>query len=312
MREFTIAEIQSLCEASALPLGVPLVDDRLEEYAVKYSGKHAYYATLRDIVRALRPGVVLEIGTWQGTSAAAFAAGCEETEVITLDHHSDPGDEENQKRTLEACDAFPNISYIQGCSTEMVRDQKPGTEFVMPAVLEFLEGRKIDILFIDGWHGGEFARADFDTYAPLLSENALVICDDIVGGSDGSGDSAAIFGMRQFWDGLPGEERYLDGRIHAGYPMGFLKFKKTGMVRTWEGIESLIEQAKLGSPPPNCSSARSIPADARIRITTSCARSPLPKKSPACFWRSAATWDALRPMSASNPISTTTSSSAST
>jgi predicted O-methyltransferase YrrM len=107
----------------------------------------------------------------------------------------------------------------------MVRDLKPGTEFVMPTILEYLDGRKIDILFIDGWHGHAYARADFDTYAPLLSENALVICDDICGGSDGSGDSAAIFGMRQFWDGLPGEERHLDGRIHPGYPQGYLKYK---------------------------------------------------------------------------------------
>ncbi len=221
MREFAIDEIKSICEASVLPLGVPLVDDRLEEYAVKYSGKHVYYATLRDVVAALKPGVVLEIGSWQGTSAA----GSPDTEVITIDHHSDPGDDVNQARTLEACEAFPNISYIQGCSTEMVRDLKPGTEFVMPAVLGFLAGRKIDIFFCDGWHGGPFARADFDTYAPLLAPGALVICDDIVGGSDGSGDSAAIFGMRQFWDGLPGEERYLDGRIHAGYPMGFLKYQ---------------------------------------------------------------------------------------
>lgn len=225
MRDYSIEDIKNLCDGASLPTGIPLVDARLEEYAIKYSGKHAYYAALRDIVRALQPGVVLEIGTWQGTSAAAFAAGNAYAEVITIDHHSDPGDEENQKRTLEACDEFPNISYIQGCSTEMVYLLKAGTTFALPTVEEFLDGRKVDILFIDGWHGGEFARADFDTYAPFLAPGALVICDDIVGGSDGSGDSAAIFGMRQFWDDLPGKERYLDGRIHAGYPMGFLKFE---------------------------------------------------------------------------------------
>ncbi len=225
MREFTIEDIQALCNAAALPVGVPLIDERLAEYQEKYKGAYPYYALFRDIVKALEPDVVLEIGSWQGTSAMAFAAGDPATTVITIDHHSDPGDDVNQARTVEACEAFENLNYIQGCSTEMVHMLKAGTINAFPVVQEFLGERKIDILFIDGWHGGEFARADFDTYAPLLSENALVICDDICGGSDGSGDSAAIFGMRQFWDALPGNERHLDGRVHAGYPMGFLKHK---------------------------------------------------------------------------------------
>jgi predicted O-methyltransferase YrrM len=171
--------------------------------------------------------MVLEIGSWQGTSAAAFAAGDPDTTVLTIDHHSDPGDAENQARTVEACNEYPNLNYVQGCSTEMVTAEKTGTRCILPIVQEFLGETKIDILFIDGWHGGQFARADYDSYAPFLSPTALVICDDICGG-----DSAAIFGMQAFWDGLPGTERHLDGRIHAGYPMGFLKhvgaYKATG------------------------------------------------------------------------------------
>lgn len=218
MQAYTIDQVKSICEAAQLPLGIPFIDARLEEYQTKYNGGHAYYAVLRDLVRELQPSIVVEIGTWQGTSAACFAAGSPDATVITIDHHSDPGDDVNKARTLEACGEYENILYVQGCSTEKVHALKPGTQWVFPTVRDFLAGRVVEFLFIDGWHGGEFARADFDTFAPLLSPNALVICDDICGG-----DSAAIFGMKRFWDELPGDDRYLDGRIHPGYPMGFLK-----------------------------------------------------------------------------------------
>ncbi len=217
MRDFTMDEIKAICGAAKLPLGVPFIDTRLEEYRVKYGGAYPYYAALRDLTQALQPGVVVEIGTWEGTSAAAFAAGNQETLVLTIDHHSDPGDDKNQQKTFEAVEAFPNIGYIRGCSTEKVHAIKPGTQFALPEVQQVLDGRPIDVLFIDGWHSADMAQADFDTYAPLLSPNALVICDDIYGAS-----CETLTNMMDFWNGLPGE-KYLDPVIHSVYSMGFVK-----------------------------------------------------------------------------------------
>lgn len=217
MRDYSMDEIKALC-LSTLPVGVPFIDDRLERYRILYAGNHAYYAVLKAITEALQPGIVVEIGGWTGTSAACFAAGCPAATVVTIDHHSDPGDDINQLRMFEAVQAFPNIRYVQGSSTQAVADAKPGLKNIAPDVIQFLDGRKIDILFIDGWHSSEYARADYDTYAPYLSENALVICDDLT-----SGDSSGHIGMLSFWENLPGKEKYLDGVIHPGYPMGFLK-----------------------------------------------------------------------------------------
>jgi predicted O-methyltransferase YrrM len=217
MEAYTIDQVKAICEASRLPLGVPFLDARMEEYQAKYGGAYPYYAALRDLTRALRPAVVVEIGTWEGTSAACFAEGCAESTVITIDHHSDPGDDANRAKTMDACGEYENLLYVQGCSTEKVHALKPGTQWVFPTVKDFLAGRPIDFLFIDGWHGGEFARADFDTFAPLLSPDALVICDDIYGA-----DCETLFGMVPFWNSLPGE-KYLDPRIHSVYSMGFAK-----------------------------------------------------------------------------------------
>lgn len=217
MQAYTIDQVKAICELARLPMGVPFLDARIEEYQTKYNGGYPYYAALRDLTRALRPEIVVEIGTWEGTSAACFAEGCADSTVITIDHHSDPGDEANQVKTLDACGEYANLLYIQGCSTEKVHALKPGTQWVFPTVEKFLGGRGIDFLYIDGWHRADMAQADFDTFAPLLSPDALVICDDIYGAS-----CETLTSMVDFWNAMPGE-KYLDPRIHSVYSMGFAK-----------------------------------------------------------------------------------------
>ena len=183
-------QIKEICKTAKLPLGIPFIDERLEEYRVKYNGNHQYYATLKAVTEALQPSVIVEVGGWTGTSAACFAAGNPTATVITIDHHSDPGDDVNRLRMAEAVAAYPNIQYFQGCSTEQVTALKPGTKCVFEDIKKFLDGRPIDILWIDGWHQSDHARADYDTYSPLMSKPGLIIGDDITGG-----DSSGHIGM---------------------------------------------------------------------------------------------------------------------
>lgn len=220
MKDFTIEEIKAICGAAKLPLGVPFIDGRLDVYKEHYSGAYPYYAALRDITRELKPDTVLEIGTWQGTSAACLAAGHPGATVMTVDHHSDPGDADNQDLTLDACERYPNIVYLQGCSTEMVLKEKVGSRCVFEDVKRVLAGRPLDILFVDGWHHELMARADYDTYFPLMANGGLIICDDIYGAS-----GETLTNMMDFWNALPGE-KYLDPVIHSVYSMGFIKVAK--------------------------------------------------------------------------------------
>ena len=229
MKDFTIDTIKSICTKHTvhggepkLPFGIPFLDIRMDEYQAKWNGHHSYYHVLKAIAEELKPSIVLEVGTWTGTSAACFAAGNPSCEVLTIDHHSDgPADLENRERLYEAVKEYPGIKNFQGCSTERVAKEKPGTRCVFDDVVKFLDGRKIDILWIDGWHLAVMAQADFDTYFPLMNRPSLLICDDLCGGS-----SATIGGMQDFWKGLPGreEDKYLDGAIHSGYPVGLIRY----------------------------------------------------------------------------------------
>ncbi len=78
--------------------GDPFLDDRYNEH-IDQGGNHLYYRLFYHLVRFLEPSLVVELGGWQGTAAAHFASGQGgRTTVVTIDHHTDPGDEENKQQ----------------------------------------------------------------------------------------------------------------------------------------------------------------------------------------------------------------------
>lgn len=72
-----------------------------------------------------------------------------------------------------------------------------------------LEGRQIDLLFIDGDHSYEGVRNDFEDYAPLVRAGGLIAFHDIV-----EGPPDAVGGVPRFWkelhERLGGEEIVAD------------------------------------------------------------------------------------------------------
>ncbi len=209
------------------------LDDRIEEMRNPDGHVAYYYTFFMELSHLLEPKIVVELGSWQGTSASCFAATLPDGLVITIDHHTDPGDEENRLKTIECTKEFENLRYIQGWTcTQLYEEEKDRHQLkgenAYPKVLEILNGRKIDILFIDSWHHFEQAQKDWDAYSPLLNSPALVICDDIHQGSPEGG----IFNMLEgFWDKL-NYEKFLNITLHdtvggSHYPMGFLKYDKT-------------------------------------------------------------------------------------
>jgi hypothetical protein len=116
----------------------------------------------------------VELGGWQGTAAAHFAAGWPEGIVVSIDHHGDPGDEENKARMLEVAQHYVNMFYFQGWTWDKV-----------PEVRAL--GKKIDILFIDSWHQYEYAMRDWNDYKGRSSPGCWT-----------SGTRSAR-GTRRFW-----------------------------------------------------------------------------------------------------------------
>jgi hypothetical protein len=175
-------------------------------------------------------GVMIGKKMRMGTAAAHFAAGIAENLkafVLTVDHHTDLGDDDNQLKVLEAQDLFSNLVYFRGWTTPNLAALQKGKHALgnVGDVYQRIENHLvvyqcgIDILFIDSWHCYAYAKEDLETYRPLLSSPALIICDDI---QAGGGPESPIQGMMQFWEEMP-EPKFLNANLHPGTNMGFVK-----------------------------------------------------------------------------------------
>jgi predicted O-methyltransferase YrrM len=134
------------------------------------------------------PGLpLLEVGTYCGRSTilladAARAAG---TVAVTVDHHR--GSEEQQpgweyhdaslvdpvtgrmdtlptfRRTLHAAGLEEHVIAVVGRSPQVARVWR----------------QPLGLVFVDGGHTDEHARADYEGWAPLLAEGGLLVVHDV-------------------------------------------------------------------------------------------------------------------------------------
>ncbi len=135
-------------------------------------------------------GPLLEVGTYCGKSAvylgaAARGAGGPQAVVFTVDHHH--GSEENQagwehhdtsvvdprtgrmdtlphfRRTIEDAGLEDQVVAVIGASTTVSKHWRT----------------PLALLFIDGGHGAEPARADFEGWTPWVQRGGLLVIHDV-------------------------------------------------------------------------------------------------------------------------------------
>jgi len=218
MKDFALDDINRLIwdPNTYDPIGFAFLDSRYNEH-IAQGGTHLYYRLFYHLTRFLQPDFTVELGGWQGTAAAHLSRGWSLGTVVTIDHHTDTGDEANVIKMLEAEEKYSNLHYIQGWTNGELAKREYGNhalgnaEDAFPKVVGI--NKKIDILFIDSWHQHKEAMMDWKLYSFLLASPALVICDDIIN-----------LEMLRFWNELP-EPKFLEAAAHPGYPMGFLKYE---------------------------------------------------------------------------------------
>lgn len=204
--EFTIKQIRSFVkDAREEPsTGNSWLDTRYEEVSQLIGHTNPYYIAFFIIAEELQPEFVVELGSWRAYAAAHFAEGAEGCRVVTIDIHKD--NQDDKQKAIEVCGQWPNLDYINKWTWDAVPDVEA---YDLP----------IDILFIDAWHEYEYAMKEWELFEPLLADNALVICDDIMDAEGATKD------MIRFWKEISkGRQAFLDESLHDGVPMGFMQY----------------------------------------------------------------------------------------
>lgn len=181
--------------------------DGLYEYVTASKGYSVpYYKLFYLIAVQMKPQYVVELGSWRGVAAAHFAAGGVD-EVLTADCHVIHDDAAALAAVKEVAQHYLSVSYIQGWTYDA---------WVVRGIAR--KDHHIDVLFMDATHRYADVRRELELYVPLLSDEALIVMDDIVGQPQFAKD------MRDAWAELP-HEKFLDDSIHGnGKPMGFVRF----------------------------------------------------------------------------------------
>jgi len=167
------------------------------QLAARWETFHPYYRFLHAVMKEFRMKVAVECGVQRGVATEHMILSSEDSFIIGIDRDFHP-------EYLGVYERHPkNVVFL--CADTTASGNR---------VRELLEGRTIDLLFIDSDHDGITPTKEFEQFSPMFSDVAVVCCDDT-----GYGE-----GMQIFWKWLPGEKVELND-LHCwqlgGAPTGF-------------------------------------------------------------------------------------------
>lgn len=145
---------------------------------------------LLELLRAERPGVVLEVGTDAGGTLLLWThVASPDALLIALD--SRPLGRLGRRSPYAVL--FRSLARERQ-SIELLMPRNSHDPATLDELSLLLAGRDVDFLFIDGDHSWEGVKRDFEMYAPLVRPGGLIALHDIV--------ADAAPGVVRFWQEL--------------------------------------------------------------------------------------------------------------
>lgn len=169
-----------------------------------------------ELIGRLEPRITVELGTYSGSSFAAFCQAVEATGCGGRCYGIDLWEGDIHMGRFDES-LFDEVSgYME--------KHHPGTAFLVrkdfnEAVHMFAD-RSVDLLHIDGTHTFEAVSNDFNTWLPKMSARSVVLFHDINVTVENAGPAALKFGVRRFFDGV--KSRYPHFEFAHCYGLGVL------------------------------------------------------------------------------------------
>jgi len=165
-----------------------------------------------DIIEALKPSKMVELGTFAGLSYFTFCQSVVENELDVQAFAVDTweGDKHTDKYGEEI---FEDVSQHN-------RAHYPGFSYLMrmtfdEALIHF-EDESLDFIHLDGFHTYEAVSHDFKNWYPKLKPGGIFLFHDIVA-------RMKDFGVWKFWDELHADPNYETFGFNHGFGLGVLR-----------------------------------------------------------------------------------------
>lgn len=121
-----------------------------------YPRDDAYYFFLALLCERVKPRLAVDLGTCEGVSSYCMAVFSPETYVVTLDS--------DRAHRQDEC-LIDNVQAFEQNTTQ------PMT----PALDKML--REIGVLFVDTYHEGDLAQAEYERWRPRMAANSIMLFD---------------------------------------------------------------------------------------------------------------------------------------
>ena len=187
-----------------------------------------------DLVRFLRPSLLVELGTWNGDSFFAFCQSVADhglgTRCYAIDHwkgdyQAGESPEAQFARVKAYCSAtYPAFAYLMPTDFTSASDE--------------FAGETVDLLHIDGLHTYEGVSAGFATWFPKVRSGGVVLFHDICVQSS---EDHQHFGVWKLWEELKTQHRTFE--FPHAYGLGILIKNENPELAAWlhEALETQLD-----------------------------------------------------------------------
>ena len=187
-----------------------------------------------ELVGRLRPATIVELGTYSGSSFAAFcqaveACGCD-TKCYGIDlWEGDIHMGQFEEELFREISGYVAMHYPDFATLIRKDFNEAATTF---------DDNSIDLLHIDGTHTYEAVSNDFNTWLPKLSDRAVVLFHDTNVNVENTGPASQRFGVQEFFDSVKTQYPHLE--FSHCWGLGVLAVGKNAPASVME----LVEMAK--------------------------------------------------------------------
>lgn len=152
---------------------------------------HRYFA--KDLVEAIEPEIIVELGTWRGTSMFSMLQGIKNKKLKTEFFAIDTWEGDKHAGHYEGEKYLQDINGIlkkhyPDCRVNLIRKR-------FENALDDFRDHTVDILHIDGLHTYEAVKNDYYTWINKVKKNGIVLLHDI-------NEKREDFGVYKFWEDL--------------------------------------------------------------------------------------------------------------
>lgn len=169
-----------------------------------------------ELIGRQRPRTLVELGTYSGSSFAAFCQAAEACGAGTKCYGIDLWEGDMHMGSFDE-ELFREVSGYMA-------SHHPGTASLVRkdfnAAVEDFEDGSVDFLHIDGTHTYEAVGNDFRTWLPKLSDRGVVLFHDVNVTVENVGEPAKHFGVRRFFDETKGA--YPNAEFDHCYGLGVI------------------------------------------------------------------------------------------